>query len=720
MGDFTRMHSVKTHSHDKRLGLLLSLGVIGAVTFGTGGTAMAQIGIGAEASTDWTGTIGTNKNVSQQIVRCPAGSVVAGASHNDLSMDLDRVRTATAGMSANIGLYCANIIPSVSGFNVVFLTTSAPTVSANYTYQPQLSAIEGKCPSGQIAGNMGGWQRDWTNGQYPPWSSALNMYCFPLIRGSSDWVSIATSLPSPLLVGRVEDPPSGQPAQYTVGPFCPRDGRTMLTGLRGQTGGEGLDGINLYCGIFQQARFGSILTFSNFSWTQTRGGSGWTTDLRQGSNLLAVTGMSGQAKTPYASASANNTNRYDAASEVYVLPASNYRAVLNGRPSGISAESYLVTGNCLTGISLTNEQDGACTLNIEGRPDLAAFVTSPPQTYYGYNIPQNLTFGMNNVGPRNVTTGDGYRVTATLPAGWAVSGSLPSGCNQSGQTISCPVTNVNSSSSPGTVGQRVSYTIAVIATSAPNNTTSQVPIRLDRAVPDGSGNQAIIDYNTSNDVINGSVRLEFGATIILRKQWANATIGDTANLRAQSGTNGTITYAATATGLNSSHQGGNTQVPVGAVFVLSETLASSNTGSYNASNWSCSAGSLAGNQLTVTSSAANANIVCSITNTRRESDVRVTKTVSPSSVISGDTVVWTFSAFNDGPAAANGTIIKDTPGAGLDCTVPPPPTCVASGGATCPVTYTAAALANGVAVPTFPSGGSLVFTMRCRVTASGL
>lgn len=720
MGVHTRMQSVKTRRRDRQLSLLLSCGVIGAATLGSCGAAFAQIGIGAEANTEWTGTIGTNKNVSQTIVRCPTGSVAAGSTHGDRSMDAPR--TSIKGMSDNFGIYCANIIPSGSGFNVAYLTTAAPTVKTNYNWLWALAPLEEKCPSGQIIGNMGGWEREWSGGQYPPWASALRMYCYPLIKNSSDWASIGTDLPTPVTVGRVEEPPAGYQPNYTVGPFCPRDGRTILTGMRAQTGGEGIDGINLYCGTLQQARFGSILTFSNFNWTQTRGGSGWTTDLRQGTTLLSVTGMSGQAKTPYSSSGANDTSRYDAASEVYVLPASNYRAVLNGRPSGISAESYLVTGNCLTGISLSNEQDGACTLNIEGRPDLAAAVTSPSQTYYAYNQPQNFVFGMNNVGPRNVTSSNGYRVTATLPAGWQVSGSLPSGCTSSGQVISCPVTDVSASSSPGNVGQRVSYTIAVIATAGvQSGVTSQVPVRLDRSVPDGTGNQAIIDYNTSNDVINGSLRLELGAELGLRKVWANATVGDTATLRAQSGTGALSPFTATATGPNTNHPGPLTAVPVGSVYVLTETLGASNTGSYNASNWSCTGGgSLVGNQLTINAAASGQTIVCSITNTRRESDVRVTKSALPTTVLSGDTVVWTFSAFNDGPADADGTIIKDTPGAGLDCTVPPPPTCTASGGATCPATYSAAALANGVVVPRFPNGGSLVFTMRCRVTATGL
>jgi len=84
----------------------------------------------------------------------------------------------------------------------------------------------------------------------------------------------------------------------------------------------------------------------------------------------------------------------------------------------------------------------------------------------------------------------------------------------------------------------------------------------------------------------------------------------------------------------------------------------------------------------------------------------------------------TFTLSNAGPNAANGAVLRDAPGAGLDCTTPSSTaTCTAGGGASCPgATVPVANLTSpaGVAIPVLPAGGSMVVTMQCTVTASGL
>jgi len=87
-------------------------------------------------------------------------------------------------------------------------------------------------------------------------------------------------------------------------------------------------------------------------------------------------------------------------------------------------------------------------------------------------------------------------------------------------------------------------------------------------------------------------------------------------------------------------------------------------------------------------------------------------------------VSFTLTVSNAGPNAAPGAVLRDAPGAGLDCAEVglAAPTCVASGGATCPGGLTNAALlgVSGVAIPALPSGGGVAVTLQCRVTASGL
>ena len=97
---------------------------------------------------------------------------------------------------------------------------------------------------------------------------------------------------------------------------------------------------------------------------------------------------------------------------------------------------------------------------------------------------------------------------------------------------------------------------------------------------------------------------------------------------------------------------------------------------------------------------------------------------SPSATASGGLVSFTLTVSNAGPNAAPGAVLRDAPGAGLDCAEVglAAPTCVASGGAACPGGLTNAALlgVSGVAIPALPSGGGVAVTLQCRVTASGL
>ena len=84
-------------------------------------------------------------------------------------------------------------------------------------------------------------------------------------------------------------------------------------------------------------------------------------------------------------------------------------------------------------------------------------------------------------------------------------------------------------------------------------------------------------------------------------------------------------------------------------------------------------------------------------------------------------MTFTLTVNNAGPAAANGSILRDKPGPGLLCTAAP--TCTASGGASCPsaLALTAPAITSnaGVPIPVLPNGGQVVVTMVCTATASG-
>ncbi len=100
-------------------------------------------------------------------------------------------------------------------------------------------------------------------------------------------------------------------------------------------------------------------------------------------------------------------------------------------------------------------------------------------------------------------------------------------------------------------------------------------------------------------------------------------------------------------------------------------------------------------------------------------NLSVSKTNNTSTLASGQTTSYTVTIANGGPSEAGGSVLLDTPSAGLSsCTVT---ACTPSGGALCPGT-----LANmlspgpGLGIATWPSGGALVFNVQCTVTATGL
>jgi hypothetical protein len=103
-------------------------------------------------------------------------------------------------------------------------------------------------------------------------------------------------------------------------------------------------------------------------------------------------------------------------------------------------------------------------------------------------------------------------------------------------------------------------------------------------------------------------------------------------------------------------------------------------------------------------------------------DLRIEKTNPDTEVESGASTTYTIAVTNDGPSAADNTVVSDdwTTIPGLDCSAGPL-SCAASGtsGTQCPAAVTPAALQAGVAIPALPMGGVVTFTLTCTVTASG-
>ena len=95
-------------------------------------------------------------------------------------------------------------------------------------------------------------------------------------------------------------------------------------------------------------------------------------------------------------------------------------------------------------------------------------------------------------------------------------------------------------------------------------------------------------------------------------------------------------------------------------------------------------------------------------------DVLITKT-GPSSVNTGALVTYTVTGSNSGASTAHGAIVNDAVPAALSGVSI---SCAAANGAVCPSTAGLTTLSN-VYIPTFPNGGSVVFTVSGTAQASG-
>lgn len=101
-------------------------------------------------------------------------------------------------------------------------------------------------------------------------------------------------------------------------------------------------------------------------------------------------------------------------------------------------------------------------------------------------------------------------------------------------------------------------------------------------------------------------------------------------------------------------------------------------------------------------------------------NLSVSKTDGKAVLLTGATNTYTITVANGGPAAADGTVLKDPATPGLDCTTI---TCSTSGGASCPLPaqlfVSALQSGTGLSIPDFPASSTVTFVLTCTVTATG-
>ncbi|NOT88236.1 MAG: DUF11 domain-containing protein [Lysobacter sp.] len=199
------------------------------------------------------------------------------------------------------------------------------------------------------------------------------------------------------------------------------------------------------------------------------------------------------------------------------------------------------------------------------------------------------------------------------------------------------------------------------------------------------------------------------------------------------GTGGPATVTTTGAGTTATGIATLSPGALGAVYTLSEAGAAGALLTNYATIWACT-NALTGGQtpngsgtsFSITAVAGD-DLTCTLTNTRNnQADLRLTKTNTPGlngevdqpadTVVSGTTTSYSITVTNNGPDAANGSVLADPAPTGLTCTTA---SCTAAGGAVCPVP-TGAALVTalqgaGATLPTLPNGGSVTVTLTCTV-----
>lgn len=483
--------------------------------------AYAQAGISILPGQRPTGTIGSNKG-AVQAVQCPVGTVLSGVKHVDIAMNSF---VAARGMTGQLSLYCSRIstdghvveteqitpagTPAVEGFRY-------PTVDDGTTQHAY-------CPAGQVAHQFGGWDRNVNNTW--PWASAVRLVCRPLELSNGHWLQIDTSS-SPTYADAGNQESNG--VHILRGPFCDENNPdTMVSGYHRQAGGVGYDGINVYCGSLQQARFSAVMTFTDFAWDQTLGVGGWLVNLNRNNELLDDGGSNnGASRVPYASLD-ENTASFQSDQEIYVVPNSGYGAQIGQRPSGIDASSYVVSGNCVDGgISLSNKQDNSCMLDVHGLPDIGVSIATSDVAYVAYGQTKNVTVTATNYGPGSVEASDGFTLVTVLPAGWTAT-SVP-GCIVNEQQVVCDIADLNAAASPGESGGSASFTFPVTVNAPTSAGTYSVNVALGRALPDGDADPTNDDYNRSNDNASGDLILSLNVDLAVNKVVTpeDANVGD--------------------------------------------------------------------------------------------------------------------------------------------------------------------------------------------------
>lgn len=356
--------------------------------------------------------------------------------------------------------------------------------------------------------------------------------------------------------------------------------------------------------------------------------------------------------------------------------------------------------------------------------DLSITKTSTPTAYF-VGSPLTYTIVATNAGPVDVT---GATIADTVPAplgAFTWSCTSPAGaCGTGTGNIAATVTlNVGQSATitlTGTVPNGTTGAIVNTATVAPpggiidpvpsNNTATNTNY--------ASGTLADVQITNTDGVTTVVAGGVTTYTVVVTNAGPSAVTGALVNNVAPTGlTFGAYTCVASAgSSCPASGSGNLVNVSTNLLVGGTATFTIPTTVSYTAASPLTTTATVAlpGGMIDPTPGNNIAIDVDTVTPPASPvADLAVTKTDGVTSISAGASTVYTIVATNNGPNAANGSTIVDAVAAGLTKTAV---TCTGAGGAVCPAGLTVSQLEAGVAVPTWPNGGSLTLTVTATVT----
>lgn len=223
----------------------------------------------------------------------------------------------------------------------------------------------------------------------------------------------------------------------------------------------------------------------------------------------------------------------------------------------------------------------------------------------------------------------------------------------------------------------------------------------------------------------GTVTTNFGfdaTTLTLAKTWANAVINDAVAITATRAGSSIATLNAVANTAAETDTGTSVIVVAGDAINFTENFTTGGAANY-ATTLACTGAADTNPADGLTINAADRQIVCTYTNTRRLADLWIDKSNTPGqnnetdqpadSVTQGAQTSYVLRIGNNGPMTANNAVVSDVPGQGLTgCSVT---ACSGTGGATCPADTSGVLTAAGAVIPLLPVGGRVDITVICTV-----